>query len=108
MLITKDDDNTQGKRVYSIGGVATTQTSTGRSWGAVTGLYEMDGKIRSLTPNESEVVQGFPSGWTEIDGVTDRRRYKMIGNAVPPQMVSVVLDKVLGEKPSNIYQPVLF
>jgi DNA (cytosine-5)-methyltransferase 1 len=42
-------------------------------------------------PVECERLQGFPDGWTARgdDGkpIPDTQRYKMIGNAVPPEMV---------------------
>ena len=36
--------------------------------------------VRRLTPTESELLQGFPKGWT--DGQSDSHRYKQMGNAV--------------------------
>ena len=38
--------------------------------------------IRRLTPLECERLQGFPDGWTEIDGASDSARYKALGNSV--------------------------
>lgn len=40
--------------------------------------------VRRLTPLECERLQGFPDRWTE--GFSDSARYRMIGNAFPPQM----------------------
>ena len=37
---------------------------------------------RRLTPTECERLQGFPDGWTAIDGMADGPRYRMMGNAV--------------------------
>jgi len=37
---------------------------------------------RRLTPTECERLQGFPDGWTGIDGMADGPRYRMMGNAV--------------------------
>ena len=36
--------------------------------------------VRRLTPAECERLQGFPDGWT--DGQGDTNRYKQLGNAV--------------------------
>jgi DNA (cytosine-5)-methyltransferase 1 len=36
--------------------------------------------VRRLTPQECEILQGFPCGWT--DGQSDRTRYVQLGNAV--------------------------
>jgi len=38
--------------------------------------------VRRLTPTECERLQGFPDGWTDVDGMSDSARYKMLGNAM--------------------------
>lgn len=38
--------------------------------------------IRRLTPLECERLQGFPDGWTGLEGMSDTHRYRMLGNAV--------------------------
>ena len=38
--------------------------------------------IRRLTPLECERLQGFPDGWTDIEGASDSARYKALGNSV--------------------------
>jgi DNA (cytosine-5)-methyltransferase 1 len=38
--------------------------------------------VRRLTPTECERLQGFPDGWTAINGMSDSARYRMLGNAV--------------------------
>lgn len=55
--------------------------------------YEVDGKIRRLTPLECERLQGFPDGWTE--GVSDTQRYKQLGNAVTVNVVEAVASRLL-------------
>lgn len=45
------------------------------------------GGVRRFTPKECERLQGFPDNWTE--GISDRQRYKTIGNAVT---VNVICD----------------
>ena len=35
--------------------------------------------IRRLTPLECERLQGFPDGWTDIEGASDSARYKALG-----------------------------
>lgn len=47
--------------------------------------------IRRLTPLECERLQGFPDGWTEIDGASDAARYKALGNSVAIACVEFVL-----------------
>lgn len=38
--------------------------------------------VRKLTAVECERLQGFPDGWTAVDGAKDGVRYKQLGNAV--------------------------
>lgn len=38
--------------------------------------------VRRLTPTECERLQGFPDGWTDIDGAKDTPRYKALGNSI--------------------------
>lgn len=42
--------------------------------------------IRRLTPLECERLQGFPDGWTDIEGASDSARYKALGNAIPKRI----------------------
>lgn len=38
--------------------------------------------VRRLVPEECERLQGFPTGWTDVEGNSDSARYKQLGNAV--------------------------
>lgn len=38
--------------------------------------------VRRLTPTECERLQGFPDGHTAVNGQSDSKRYKQLGNAV--------------------------
>lgn len=49
-------------------------------------IQEADGRHRFLTPVEVEQVMGFPKNWTE--GLPDRWRYFTMGNALVPQVVT--------------------
>ena len=40
------------------------------------------GMVRRLTPTECERLQGFPGGWTAVNGQSDSARYRQLGNAV--------------------------
>lgn len=51
-------------------------------------------QFRMLTPLECERLQGFPDGWTE--GLSDTRRYGLLGNAVTVNVVEEIIKK-LGE-----------
>tara|TARA_R110002020_G_scaffold38950_1_gene116563 strand:- start:3911 stop:5200 length:1290 start_codon:yes stop_codon:yes gene_type:complete len=76
-------------------------------------LYE-NSKIRRLTPNECERLQGFSTrnddgtwddGWTstgmvdgEVVNLSDTQRYKMCGNAVTVSVVRAIAEKMLRTK----------
>lgn len=47
--------------------------------------------IRRLTPLECERLQGFPDGWTWLEGASDSARYKALGNSVAIPCVDFVL-----------------
>lgn len=38
--------------------------------------------VRRLTPLECERLQGYPDGWTAIEGAADSPRYKALGNSI--------------------------
>lgn len=38
--------------------------------------------VRRLMPLECERLQGFDDGWTDVGGMADSNRYRMLGNAV--------------------------
>ena len=50
--------------------------------------------IRRLTPLECERLQGFPDGWTDIEGASDSARYKALGNSVAIPCVDYVLQGI--------------
>ena len=45
-------------------------------------------KLRLITPLEAERIQGFDDNWTNIDGISDRMRYFLMGNALVVPMVT--------------------
>ena len=47
--------------------------------------------IRRLTPLECERLQGFPDGWTDIEGASDSSRYKALGNSVAIPCVEYIM-----------------
>lgn len=63
--------------------------------------YEIDGKIRRLTPIECERLQAFPDNWTRLDGVSDSQRYKMCGNAVTTTVIQAVFERIF-DKPYTV------
>lgn len=50
--------------------------------GAKQQAYLAGAGVRRLTPTECERLQGFPDGWTDVDGMSDTQRYRQLGNAV--------------------------
>lgn len=57
--------------------------------------YEVDGKIRRLTPLECERLQAFPDNWTNVEGTSETQRYKMCGNAVTTNVIQAVFERIL-------------
>jgi DNA (cytosine-5)-methyltransferase 3A len=37
--------------------------------------------LRDLTPEEAEILQGFPEGYTTLDKISKTKRFKLIGNS---------------------------
>lgn len=76
---------------------ATSGRHTGTDWSRTYIPYTS--KVRRLTPEECERLQGFPTGWTIPDGLfnstddIDSLRYKALGNAV-----SVPVAEWIGER----------
>jgi len=63
--------------------------------------FVVDGSVRRLTPLERERLQGFPDGWTKVDGVSNKQRYRQIGNAVTTNVaywLGLRAKTILGDK----------
>lgn len=59
------------------------------------------GRLRLLTPVETERLQGFPDGWTNT-GMPDRMRYFVMGNALVVPLITRmgrVLDEIIAKEP---------
>ena len=57
-------------------------------------------KLRLLTPLECERINGFPDNWTNT-GMTDKRRYFMMGNALVVGIVrkiGIELEEIIKEE----------
>ncbi len=50
--------------------------------------------IRRLVPQECELLQGFPPGWTDLPGASDSARYKALGNSVPVPCVEYLMQGI--------------
>ncbi len=83
------NSNSQANRVYSPEGKSVTLSALGGGLGAKCGLYQMDTKIRKLTPIECERLQSLPDNYTE--GIAITNRYKCLGNAFNVEVISHIL-----------------
>ena len=72
---------------------------TGTDWSRNYVWYP-DGRVRRLTPNEVETIQGFPLNWTlpndeNLDSERiDSARYHAVGNAVSPPVATWVAKRL--------------
>ena len=53
--------------------------------------------VRKLTPVECERLQGFPDGWTAVDGAKDGVRYKQLGNAVTVNVARWIAGRMVAQ-----------
>ena len=97
--IIEGQENSQTGRIYSSEGKARTMCAGNGGMGKNTGLYQIEKKIRRLTPLECERLQGFPEGWTE--GISDTQRYKCLGNAVMVPCVQHIASKLTLSRKGN-------
>jgi DNA (cytosine-5)-methyltransferase 1 len=91
-------DTSQGPLVKSIAHCIYAESArhTGTDWSRNYVWYP-DGRVRRFTPNETELVQGFPRDWTLPNEMTEREaeridslRYHAVGNAVTPPVAEWV------------------
>lgn len=90
--------NAQAHRVYSVYGKSITLSSNGGGQGGGTGLYKIDLPdgdyiIRELSPVECERLQTLTDNYT--DGVSDRQRYKQLGNGWTVDVIAHILGGLL-------------
>jgi DNA (cytosine-5)-methyltransferase 1 len=55
-------------------------------------IVSINGRIRRLTPEECEKLQGFSVGWTK--NASDNQRYKCLGNAVTTNVIEAIIKKM--------------
>jgi site-specific DNA-cytosine methylase len=63
--------------------------------------------IRPLHWREVARLQGFDADWFNVDGLNNRQKMEVIGNAVPPPMAAVVFDQVIASKKKWLNQTVV-
>jgi DNA (cytosine-5)-methyltransferase 1 len=60
-----------------------------------------DGRLRRLTPEELEELNGFPRGFTSLEGVNDIARARLMGNALITGVVACIAAAMVEGAPSN-------
>lgn len=75
---------------------------TGTDWSRNYVWYP-DGRVRRFTPLEVERAQGFPDGWTDLQGRAgvvsarvDSLRYHAVGNSVTPAVAEWLARRMMG------------
>lgn len=86
-------NDSQGNRIYDTLFPGVTLSANGGGRGAKTGLYQVNDRIRRLTPRECARLQGFPESY-EIT-CSDTQAYKQFGNSVAIPCVSAVVQQIL-------------
>ncbi len=82
-----------GYSIFGVDGIAPTLTaSTSRHYER----YKIGDRFRRLTNIEYARIQGFPD--QHCDAASPYNQYKLFGNAVPPQMVSYVMERLINKK----------
>ena len=86
--------NAQAHRVYSVHGKSISLSANSGGQGGGTGLYKIDLPdgdyiIRKLSPVECERLQTLPDNYTA--GVSDRQRYRQLGNGWTVDVIAHIL-----------------
>jgi DNA (cytosine-5)-methyltransferase 1 len=96
------NDERQGNRIYDGEGLAATITAN-PAGGTKLNRYQVENRIRRMTPMECERLQGFEDSWTKygIDEkgekitMSDSARYKALGNAVTTNVITAIISKMI-------------
>jgi len=91
--IGKVNKGGQGERIYHPLGHAITLSAYGGGAGAKTGLYQINGKIRKLSPRECARVQGFPEDFIYPESVTEA--HKQFGNSVSIDVLQYIIFEII-------------
>lgn len=62
-------------------------------------------RVRRLTPHECELLQGFPPGWTALEGAKDSHRYKALGNAVAVPVARWLMQRIAAVEQGHRHAP---
>lgn len=83
----------QGERIYSTYGHACTLSANGGGAGSKTGIYNVNGILRKLSPRECARIQGFPDSFIldEVQG----QAYKQFGNSVAINVLKEIIKEII-------------
>ena len=84
----------QGQRVYSVDAPGPTVCSRSGGVGRSTGLYDVDGDVRSLTVLETKRMFGFPDDF-DLSGVARSKAQQLLGNSIVVPAARAVLERIL-------------
>jgi DNA (cytosine-5)-methyltransferase 1 len=93
--IDTNGNNSLWGRVYNPQGIAPTQKAKGGGYGAKTGLFKLDDRIRYLTPRECARLQGDFEDLFDFGNFRDTRLYEFIGNAIDISTMRALINKML-------------
>ena len=82
----------QGNRVYDPDGKSICLSANSGGLGSKTGLYEIENRVRKLTPIECERLQGFPDNYTH--GISQTQRYKSLGNSFTVPVIKHIISTI--------------
>ena len=91
--IGKVNKGGQGERIYHPLGHAITLSAYGGGAGSKTGLYQINGKIRKLSPRECARLQGFPENFILPKSVTEAHR--QFGNSVSVNVLQFIIEAII-------------
>ena len=91
--IGKVNKGGQGERIYHALGHAITLSAHGGGAGSKTGLYQIDNKIRKLSPRECARLQGFPEDFILPKSVSEAHR--QFGNSVSIDVLQYIIEEVI-------------
>lgn len=89
MRYPKDAESYVEERGTKDGRANTLTTGAGCGSFSSKNYREIDGEKFPLHPEDCELLQGFPEGWTEI--VSDAQRFRQMGNAVTVPVIEFIL-----------------
>ena len=106
-ILYSDAENTQAYSVYSADNVSTTIQSSAGGVGAKTGLYEVKGRIRKLTPLEVWRLFGFSeSDYNKIRPYfSDSRIYMLCGNSITVNVLEFIFYNLFKSDYPNLNNP---